>query len=476
MGIDLLAHCDNSVTVSVSDLVVHGLQPEDYYKTFPSIHAPSDHGRPLVSEFILTGDSNASKQLLKPVSDEMSMLPANDVIKHSWNIMKEVSVHAGQRDWQVKSRIIVREYGRKKALEVLETKTIGDYKDGLEAYCAGSKMRQFIRKMLNVRHHDVLANLTNLGLGELKKNMMSDRLNHPQCRMGYCNKCDEPVKPDHAEEKCPNNTDDKKWRDNHPKKKCDNGGKNWKIIDLQKRNEKQLKTRRPSSLKQFVEDQLKRVEPADGEVEVAPEAPAVGRVPVDLQADDQKEELAEEQSPTIDEQWLAFQKSDTKFMWYNDGSNTIGVDRWQECTENDQKSLFAAFVLNRNTDRCSTEHGPVYRGPPANAEFNNSQFRKPWAQGYCPQPTRGGKSCGKKQCRSCQGYETWGEWYWDTMVRKSTYHQKSASSGWIRPIARNSADLPHNQHQHRRRRLAHGARTSPVLAALMKEIEEANGL
>jgi hypothetical protein len=99
-SIDYLGHCDNSVTISVSNLLVQELDKDKYPVTFPSIHAFSDHGVPLVADFLLK---------CKPQDNS-----TNGVGEYT-NVladMTDVKYEATRNDVKIKTAVTLREFGR----------------------------------------------------------------------------------------------------------------------------------------------------------------------------------------------------------------------------------------------------------------------------------------------------------------------------------------------------------------------------
>jgi hypothetical protein len=68
--IDIIEHCDKSVVLSVSNLLTTDMDIGDYYKSFPSKHAFSDHGKPLLCEFALSPGVKPNDE--EKVSEETS--------------------------------------------------------------------------------------------------------------------------------------------------------------------------------------------------------------------------------------------------------------------------------------------------------------------------------------------------------------------------------------------------------------------
>merc|ERR1712096_443214 len=403
--IDYVGHCVNSVVAAVSNLVVRGLPVTDYWKTFPSIHAPSDHGKPLVVKFLLKGGVERN---LETRSNSTEANRNRQKIEDEKKKMDEVKTKAGEKDVEIKVRLIMREFGRKKFIQTLKYTTITEYTTGLLDYCKTTQMKSFIKKMKDASDVDIKENLNKNENGDqmlesIRQRIMEDRRAHPDCQ----------------------------------------------TVDL------------TITAVEILNYHYGRLIETLTVTKASKARQAAGAAVVDVPAEAQVSAHNEEQ--LVAEQWDEFKKS--KFIWYNDDTNAPTGTRWAEYTANEQSELFKAFVLDGKT-ACETEHGTVCAGKPDDKEFNNAQFRKTWLD-KCPQPTSNGENCGDRDCAVCKGYKTWGEWYW-AMLQKSKYHQKSASN-WIRPVAR-MGDLPFER---RRRLLAHGARTSPVLAALMKEIEDA---
>merc|ERR1712096_560668 len=97
--IDYVGHCVNSVVAAVSNLVVRGLPVADYWKTFPSIHAPSDHGKPLVVKFFLKGDVERDLVGENQTEENHKLRLRIEAVKMK---MDKVNTTAGAKDVEIK--------------------------------------------------------------------------------------------------------------------------------------------------------------------------------------------------------------------------------------------------------------------------------------------------------------------------------------------------------------------------------------
>merc|ERR1712096_185657 len=179
--IDYVGHCDNSVVAAVSNLVVRGLPVADYWKTFPSIHAPSDHGKPLVVKFFLKGDVERDLVGENQTEENHKLRLRIEAVKMK---MDKVNTTAGAKDVEIKVRIIMREFGRKNSQTLMYT-AIEDYTEGLADYCSNTKMNKFIKKMQDASDVDIVENLNENGdqmLATIRQSIMQDRRAHPDCQ------------------------------------------------------------------------------------------------------------------------------------------------------------------------------------------------------------------------------------------------------------------------------------------------------
>merc|ERR1712096_216862 len=121
-GIDYVGHCNNSMTLAVSNLLAANIDPEDYWRCFPSEYAFSDHGVPLVADFALSE-------------------PKTLEIKSTLEKMSNVKNAAQKMDVKIRTRVIVREFA--KSLEITEimsaTKSLPDFTKAVKAYVKKTK-------------------------------------------------------------------------------------------------------------------------------------------------------------------------------------------------------------------------------------------------------------------------------------------------------------------------------------------------
>merc|ERR1712202_122636 len=427
-GIDYVGHCTNSVTLAISNLTVPGLPTEDYWKSFPSAHSFSDHGVPLVVKFALTGENRDAQRTDPWEATEFT----KDVLKD----MRVVKQEANKRDVDIRTRIIMREFNKTLGKHNWRQTSFTNYTADLKKWANSQKNfggePTFLTKIKD--HHHVKAD-------------MEEQVQYLE-KFRECKLRDLYAQVDAL-------VDSLRQEQNMVAPPADQGDE---------KSEPNAPNPREQAAAQAEQERLMAAAQAEQDLQAAAEQSAERRKAELKRAEQERAELR---------RWL--NSGDQKFMWYkHDAAREENL--WMLYGDDDQKKLYRAFMIDGENE-CQVGSFTVKR----RADLSDPEVKhvqdEIWKANRCPKETCR-KVAADGACDYCRKYPTWGSRYWDkTQMDETLYCQKTLQNGFIRPVKGPTARAQRRRltakHVLQRRRLTHGARTPPALAALMEKIEEA---